>query len=318
MNSLQYFCRALSLIFLFMIPAKEAVSIDAKNKLSIGVVSADGYSNFKKKKRYLDGNIEHVVVYQDIAGVNYRDIKKYFRELERVILVLKFSKLKKETLSSISGGYYDKQLIKLAKDIKLGEHHVVLRPLHEFNGDWYKWGVYFGENKKADFIKAWRHIVNVFKREGAPVSFQLNYNRTNAGGNNSLKEFKSLYPGDEYVDMVVISTFNRAFSSPYHRKWMTFEDEFAGVYSKIIQITDKPIGVAETSSTSYGGDKAQWIYEAFVSFKKFNKLVEITWFLKNIKPGRASNDVVLDWDINTSEEKEAYISGYNYIKNNIQ
>eukprot|EP00953_Heterococcus_sp_UTEX-ZZ885_P024968 13608-Heterococcus_DN1.PRE.1 len=73
--------------------------------------------------------------------------------------------------------------------------------LHTAAGNWYNWGTYFAaQNTKAEFIRAWRHIVTLFRNERAPVKFQLTYNCHKFRSDPS--PFRDWYPGRQYVDML--------------------------------------------------------------------------------------------------------------------
>ena len=103
---------------------------------------------------------------------------------------------------------------------------------------------------------------------------------TTASTRPRLKDF---YPGDSYVDMNVITTYNRDGTDKYHTSWETFRGNFTDAYTQVKDMSSRPIGIAEMSSTSYGGDKAQWITDAFAAIAStdFKRVVEVTWFDEN-------------------------------------
>ncbi|CAM9564558.1 unnamed protein product [Chrysoparadoxa australica] len=65
--------------------------------------------------------------------------------------------------------------------------------------------------------------------------------------------------------MVTISCYNRSGADIWWERWVPWEELFRPAYDQIRSFTQRPIGVAEMSSTSWGGkgDKAAWITEAF-------------------------------------------------------
>ena len=63
------------------------------------------------------------------------------------------------------------------------------------------------------------------------------------------------YPGDDVVDQVTISGYNRFGLDQYHTEWESFSKVIGKAYYEIASITERPIGVGETSTPSKGGDK---------------------------------------------------------------
>ena len=106
--------------------------------------------------------------------------------------------------------------------------------------------------------------------------------------------------------MVVITNYNRAYTDPEHQYWHSFAEDFKPAYSQVTKITRKPIGVAEMSTTSYGGSKPQWILEAFRSLRDdFPQVKQVTWFAYN----RSVNTSLWDWDLNSEADKQAFRDG---------
>ena len=68
-------------------------------------------------------------------------------------------------VSAIPTGAYDTYLRSYADSVRDYGHAVVIGFGHEMNGDWYSWG--YGQTPPAAFVAAWRHIVTVFRQEGA-------------------------------------------------------------------------------------------------------------------------------------------------------
>ncbi len=290
---------------------KRSLSRFSSKTISLGVYP--GQSSLSDIENLVDKRFNHVLVFEEVKDLQYYKVQKYLDHGYDVILCITFT-ADHANLKEIRDGKYDKYLRTLADKIVKDGRIVWLRPLHEFNGNWDNWDVLFPGNKKEDFIPAWKRVVSIFREKKAPVKFQLNYNRIN-GLNSSLGQtdtmpFSELYPGDDWVDMVVVSCYNRSGSDIYHTTWMTFEEQFNDPYKQVIALTKKPIGVAEIGSTSYGGDKPQWIIDAFTSFKtKFGRVQMITWFLYNRKFG----DKILDWALNTPADVQAFKTGMSIL-----
>jgi hypothetical protein len=72
---------------------------------------------------------------------------------------------------------------------------------------------------------------------------------------------------------------------------------------RIAALTSKPIGVGETSCVSKGGNKAQWITDAFNTMSyEFARLTEVSFFLYD-KSGEGT------WDLNSPDEIQAFKNG---------
>ena len=81
------------------------------------------------------------------------------------------------SVSTIAAGAYDIYLRSYADSVRKFGHAVVIGFGHEMNAPWYSWG--FGHVPAATFIAAWRHIVTLFRGQGADnVTWLWTVNRT--------------------------------------------------------------------------------------------------------------------------------------------
>ncbi|KAG5181826.1 glycoside hydrolase superfamily, partial [Tribonema minus] len=219
-------------------------------------------------------------------------------------------------LQPIIQGEFDAQLHSFAEQAAQGGIHFMIRTLHEFNGDWYPWGLLYDPyntgsylNTKADLTLAFRHVINIFRAHGAPVKFQLNIN-----GNNGLDDprpFSDFWPGTVGLESVAITSYNRAYSTPAHQYSLSFYDGFYDAYTQVAALTDLPIWVAETGTTSYGTDKPAWLRQMFTSIAlDFPRVTEVTFFMLN----KVNEGVYTDWDLNTWEEVDGFIEGFRTLR----
>jgi cellulose synthase (UDP-forming) len=161
----------------------------------------------------------------------------------------------------IASGSYDDFIHSFARQAADYGKPFFLRFAHEMNGNWYPWGVQAG-NDATDYIKMWRHVHDIFAKEGATnVIWVWSPNNTDADGNSDT--ILSYYPGSDYVDWVAFSGFNWGQTSLVS-KWTPFRNLAYDAYNKLITL-NKPIMVAETSSASYGGDKTTWFMQTLKS-----------------------------------------------------
>ena len=69
------------------------------------------------------------------------------------------------SVSKIAAGAYDLYLRQYADSVRSFRHAVVIGFGHEMNTTRYSWG--YGHVRPSVFVAAWRHIVNVFRGQGA-------------------------------------------------------------------------------------------------------------------------------------------------------
>jgi cellulose synthase (UDP-forming) len=153
----------------------------------------------------------------------------------------------------LSGGY-EMHIRSWAKAAAKYKKPLFLRFAHEMNGNWYPWGDVHAFSDK-EYIEMWKYVWHIFEEEGADnVIWVWSPNNTNHfGEKDNVLDF---YPGDKYVDWVAFSAFNWGESNA-RTNWRSFKYVSWDIYT-IISKLNKPIMVAETSSVSLGGNKAEW------------------------------------------------------------
>lgn len=197
------------------------------------------------------------------------------------------------TAQDIVDGKTDEYIREYAKGVKSYGDELWLRPLHEANGDWYDWGV--GKkgagNTDANVAEAFRHIVNIFREENVSnVKWVWTTNASNQGTGTT---YTGNYPGDDYVDYISIDGYNWGKSQDWS-SWQSFSQVFRASY-KALEKIDKPLFIAEISSSELGGDKAAWITDMFEQFRtNFKRVFAVMWFSQ-------SKDYEGDWALNTSD-----------------
>jgi hypothetical protein len=189
------------------------------------------------------------------------------------------------SLADIAAGSYDSYLKQAADQARgMPFNEILLRFGHEMNGDWYGWS-----GDPANFVAAWRHIVTVFRAEGASnVKFVWS-----ANVDNGSYPFAAYFPGDSYVDYTALDGYNWGTAGVGINRWQTLEQVFGSSYTQLTQMSTKPMIVTETSSSEIGGDKAAWIREGFLKTipQKFPRVQAVVWFDRNQEE---------DWRIDSS------------------
>ena len=192
-------------------------------------------------------------------------------------------------------GKADEYIRDYAKGVKNYGEEIWLRPLHEANGDWYDWGVGKKDagNTDANVAEAFRHIVKIFREENVTnVKWVWTTNASNQGSGTTLT---GNYPGDEYVDYISIDGYNWGKCQSWS-SWQTFSQVFKKAYNALANI-DKPLFIAEISSSELGGNKAEWITDMFEHFATdFARVFAVMWFSQSKEANEG------DWALNTSQE----------------
>ena len=100
------------------------------------------------------------------------------------------------SVPAIAAGAYDSYLRSYADSVRNFGHPVVLGFAHEMNGPWYPWG--YGHVPPSTFIAAWRHIVTLFRGQGADNVtwlWTVNADRYNTGPIASWWPGRDMSPG---------------------------------------------------------------------------------------------------------------------------
>lgn len=192
----------------------------------------------------------------------------------------------------IASGVADSYIQNFALGVRSYGKPILLRPLHEMNGNWYSWAIGGSTvNTNASYIQAWQHIVTIFRQVGAKnAKFIWSINAGNVGVGAS---FTGAYPGDSFVDYVGVDGYNWGTTQPWGSTWQTFDQVFSLPYQALIQTSSKPVLITEWASAEIGGNKAAWITDAFqqLASSKYARVVGENWFNMNKET---------DWRINSS------------------
>ena len=252
---------------------------------------------------------QNVQAFQDLQGTHL-DLISYFAlfDINDWNATAQYANVAKNNGSTLvvtwmANGYKAQELVDgkadtyirdYAKGVKGFGDEIWLRPLHEANGDWYDWGV--GKsgagNTDANVAEAFRHIVKIFKEEGVTnVKWVWTTNASNQGSGTTLT---GNYPGDEYVDYISIDGYNWGTCQSWS-SWQSFSQVFKKAYDALANI-NKPLFIAEISSSEKGGNKAEWITDMFEHFATdFSRVFAVMWF------SQSKEDNEADWALNTSQ-----------------
>ena len=159
-------------------------------------------------------------------------------------------------LAAVARGDYDFYVDAWAAEVARFGKPILVRFAHEMNDPYrYPWGPQ--NNTKEEYIAAWRHVVDRFRRAGTS-------NVVWVWSPHVAYDYWDLYyPGDAYVDWVATGVLNFGPIAQWSR-WWTFAEIFGAKYPRLASF-GKPIMIAELGSLAVGGDRERWYRDAFES-----------------------------------------------------
>ncbi|HKZ15719.1 MAG TPA: glycosyl hydrolase [Solirubrobacterales bacterium] len=175
-------------------------------------------------------------------------------------------------LREIQRGKFDSYIRESARAARAWGHPILVRFAHEMNGTWYPWARGVEENNSFRIRAVWRRVVRLFREQGATNVQWVWTPNVNTGGEFP---FRDLYPGNRWVDWVGFDGFNWAQAG----EWNSFTHIVGNTYEEIAKISDRPMIVGETGSSSTGGDEAEWITSALSrEIPKLPRIRAVVWF----------------------------------------
>jgi mannan endo-1,4-beta-mannosidase len=171
-------------------------------------------------------------------------------------------------LRGIVAGRYDAYLRSYADQVAAFGHPVILSFAHEMNGWWYPWG--FRHVSPATWVAAWRHVVTVFRQQGAANAIWVwTVNRTQP--NQHAVPIHAYWPGSSYVTWVGIDSY-------YYNRQDTFASILAPTIQEVRRFTGKPILLAEAAAGQLSGQVTK-ITDLFAGIARYH-LLGAVWFDK--------------------------------------
>jgi hypothetical protein len=184
-------------------------------------------------------------------------------------------------LIDILNGDFDAYIAQWARDAASWGKPFFLRFNHEMNGDWFPWSEQVNGNQRGEYARAWRHVHDIFVREGATNATWVWAVNVEYASNPESSNLENYYPGDAYVDWVAIDGYNWGIRGDV---WQSFSEVFGQTYNHLLQIApSKPVMIAEFGSTEDGGSKAEWLTDALVHQipSNFPQIKAIVYFNRN-------------------------------------
>ena len=198
-------------------------------------------------------------------------------------------------------GRYDAYITRWATAARNWGHPFFLRFDHESNGWWYPWGegklstgAIVNGNSSGDFIRAWRHVYDIFTSAGA-INVTWVWSLNNMGNTSQYPALSTIYPGDDYVDWTGFSVYNK------YNTWTGLKPLLIGgeggtwlkdSYDEVVTVApNKPVMLSEFASIEAGdgtAKKAAWITDALTAQvpTTFPKIKGIVWMNWDVNEGK--------------------------------
>jgi mannan endo-1,4-beta-mannosidase len=168
------------------------------------------------------------------------------------------------SITKIADGGYDTYLRSFADSVRQFGRPVVIGFGHEMNATWYSWG--YHHVPARTFVAAWRHIVRLFRGQGADNVTWLWTINADLPSTGAIADW---WPGGDYVTWVGIDGY-------YYRPSDSFGSVFGKTIAQVRLLTHKPVLLSETAVGPGAGQPAK-IGELFAGIRQYQAL-GLVWF----------------------------------------
>lgn len=175
-------------------------------------------------------------------------------------------------LSNIIDGRYDKYITSWAEGVKGLGFTIAIRFAHEMNGYWYPWCVLANGNTIGQYVRAWRHVHDIFRKAGATNVIWVW--SPNVVWNGSV-DLAKLYPGNAYVNWIGLSGY---YGTPGMFSYEDFDTIFDRTIAELRTFTRKPLVITETGATNTSGLMARYIIQMFRELPAHTSIIGVIWY----------------------------------------
>jgi hypothetical protein len=202
-------------------------------------------------------------------------------------------------LQNIINGEFDEYIKNFGNKLKELEGPVIMRILHEFEGNWYPWSLIENGQDPQKYITAYRRVVDLVRGQGANNVKWMWCVNSDPAPYRAYNWIVSCYPGDDYVDMVATDIYNHPdYGVP---DWKSFR--YTGIESYYYlnkYFSHKPLYICEVgcrerydSEPSESQSKAEWLKMMDKDIQSFFHKSRALIFFNKVKEH--------DWRIQSSE-----------------
>lgn len=136
-----------------------------------------------------------------------------------------------------------------------GNRRAFIAPMPEMNWNASSWSYH-----PADFIAAYLHIKGIFEQRGVSRG-KIWWVFAPNGYSSTPYHIIDYYPGDADVDLIGFSSYNQSCLVPWMSPAAVFDPYITEIRTTVS--ANKPVFVAQAASASTGGDKDQWLRDAY-------------------------------------------------------
>jgi hypothetical protein len=190
-------------------------------------------------------------------------------------------------LTNIIDGKFDPYIRRWARRLAAWRHPVLVRFAQEMDGNWYPWDEQANHNRPGEYVRAWRHVHDIFTRAGA----------TNVRWvwSPAFAVRPELFPGTRYVDMFGVTCLNSG-RTRHGGTWRSFVRICSRPIADLHALSRRmPIQLSETGTSASGGSKAGWIAGMFDFLRSHPEVRVLVWFNVQVSP---------NWTITSSPAAE--------------
>jgi hypothetical protein len=186
------------------------------------------------------------------------------------------------SLARIAGGAWDSYIRQYAIAAKAWGHPFFMGFAFEMNGNWEPWSEFNSGNGAGQFVKAWRHVHDIFTSVGATNATWVWCPNAETAATTPLED---LYPGNAYVDWAGMDGYNFSVDES-NKPWLSFSQIFSETYHHLLKMipASMPIMIGETGSVEDGGSKPAWLADALTTQlpSHFPRIKGLIWFNETI------------------------------------
>jgi glycosyl hydrolase family 26 len=184
------------------------------------------------------------------------------------------------SVAAIASGSYDNYLRSYADSVRHFGHAVIIGFGHEMNAPWYPWG--YPHVRPTTFVAAWRHLVRLFRGQGADNVIWLWTINTDLPRSGPVARW---WPGSAYVTWVGVDGY-------FYRPSDTFTSVFGTTIGQVRAFTRKPVLLAETAAGPAAGQPSK-IERLFAGLRR-ERALGLVWFDEDQHGGIYHQDWRLD------------------------
>lgn len=212
---------------------------------------------------------------------------------KRVLLAWDMGATAAWNFSSWANGTHDTYLAELAdaaKQASRASTTVWVAPWSEMNldGNHAQPGTGAAAGTAAEFIAAWRHVVDYFRSAGV-ANIRWVFNPT-TDTYAQTTDVATIWPGSGYVDVLGLDGYNWGTTTSPALTWRSFEDVYATQYDRLCTLhPTAPVWVCEVGCKEPSSDdgapaaparsKAEWVHDMYTALpRRFPRIEAIVWF----------------------------------------